>query len=87
MLFLGNAPELVQGDLGKVFDGMGFTDDFTIYYFSGKSGFASPTWEGHRAIRIDESLYPTMFRVMSPNYWARVEAFRAATLEKFPELA
>lgn len=43
-IFRGNAPSMYPG----VFDRTAV--DFTVYYFSGKTGFKSPTWYGYPAV-------------------------------------
>lgn len=45
--FLGDAPTMGTG----VFDTS--ASSFTVFYHSGKSGFASPTWSGYPAVNID----------------------------------
>jgi BspA type Leucine rich repeat region (6 copies) len=60
MVFLGNAPKTMEGefaDLGAA---------FTLYYFSGRTGFSSPTWTPNPwqpevsfpAVMINESDHP-----------------------------
>jgi uncharacterized repeat protein (TIGR02543 family) len=46
-LFSGNAPSMDWG----VFDLT--ANDFTVYYFSGRTGFTSPTWLGYPAVAMD----------------------------------
>jgi hypothetical protein len=54
VVFAGDAP----GEFGLLPFVYG-PRDLVIYYFSGSSGFTSPTWNDYTAVEIDSSLYPT----------------------------
>lgn len=58
--FEGDAP----GSFGsEVFDST--ASNFTIYYLNTSSGFTSPKWKGYNTIKINTTLYPRAFWLMS----------------------
>ncbi len=50
-IFTGNAPGLGTDVFGSAASG------FTVYYFSGKTGFTSPTWNGYPALLVPHPLF------------------------------
>ena len=52
LTFLGNAPGI---DSNSPYPR---PQAYTAYWLSSKTGFTAPIWQGHPAVRIDESVYP-----------------------------
>jgi hypothetical protein len=59
--FLGDAPSLGTWVFSSTASG------FTVYFFTGSTGFATPTWEGYPATEIDESTHPAARWLASHN--------------------